>query len=464
MSDSAISEALAQHDTRTAREFFRAHGRPDIRHLPGDWGWPWLGHVPAFLRDVHGLMNRQYARYGNVFIFHGPLNSGVMMLGPEANELLFKNENNQFSNFLAWDLTFRNIFDNNVLEMDFSGHKNHRKILQLAFKRPSIEGHIELMNPMLIDGLANLPTDKTFMMMPFIKRLLLNVGANVFLGEQVSESTEQLNQAFVDMVSATADPFKRKIPFTPYYKGIRGRKILTDFMHANIDKKRATAGRDLFSQLCNLRDEDGRQFSDEEIRDHVIFVLFAAHDTTTSALSSVLFSLADNPDWQDIVCREIGDIGKDEIDHDDLDRMENTALVIQEALRMYPPLVMMPRYSLKEFEFQGHRIPANTTCVISSLFTHYMEEYWTNPRQFDPLRFTPERAEDKKHFFQYIPFGGGAHKCLGLHFAQVQGKMFLYHFLRRYRVEKKPGQVFKYNNVPLTFPTNGLPLILRRSP
>jgi len=461
VSSGSISDALARHDTRTARQYLKANLRPDLRHLPGDWGWPWLGHAPAFLRDAHRLLNRQYARYGNVFVFNGPLNCGVMMLGPEANELLLKNEGSQFSNFLAWDLTFRNIFDNNVLEMDFSGHKNHRRILQLAFKRSSIEGHIELMNPMLNHGLAGLPTGKSVKMMPLIKRLLLNVGANVFLGEKVSQQTEKLNQAFVDMVAATADPVKIPIPFSPYAKGVAARRVMTAFVHDNIAKKRATQGRDLFSQLCNLRDEDGRRFSDEEIRDHVIFVLFAAHDTTTSALSSVLFSLADNPEWQDIVFDEIRNIGVEAVDHDDLDRMENTALVIQEALRMYPPLILMPRFSLAEFEFQGHRIPANTTCVISSLFTHYMEEHWSNPGQFDPRRFAPDRQEEKKHFFQYIPFGGGAHKCLGLHFAQVQGKMFLYHFLRRYVVTKKPGQSYVYNNVPLTFPTNGLPLILQ---
>ncbi len=460
MSNEAISEVLARHDTRAAREFFNANRNRDLQHLPGDWGWPVLGHVPAVLRDAHGFMNRQYARYGKLFVFNSPLNRGVMMLGPEANELLFKNEGNRFSNFLAWDITFRNIFDNNVLEMDFSGHKSHRKMLQLAFKRPAIEGHIALMNPLLQAGVAGLPLASEFRMMPFIKRLLLNVGAEVFLGEKVSEATEHLNQAFVDMVSATADPFKRRIPFTPYYKGIAGRRALTDFIRENIDKKRALAGRDLFSQLCHLRDDDGSQFSDEEIGDHVIFVLFAAHDTTTSALSSVLFSLADNPGWQDAVYEEIRRIGKEEIDHDDLDTMSDTSLVLQEALRMYPPLSLMPRYALHEFEFEGHRIPANTTCAISPLFTHYMEEHWSHPQQFDPLRFAPERAEEKQHFFQYIPFGGGAHKCLGLHFAQVQGKLFLYHFLRRYRVTKQPGQVFKYNNVPLTFPTNGLPLTL----
>ena len=89
-----------------------------------------------------------------------------------------------------------------------------------------------------------------------------------------------------------------------------------------------------------------------------------------------------------------------------------------------------------------------------------MEDYWTHPRSFDPARFSPERAEEKGHFFQYMPFGGGAHKCLGLHFAEVQGKMFLYHFLRRFKVGIKAGAKFNYNNVPITFPTDGLPLVL----
>ena len=88
-----------------------------------------------------------------------------------------------------------------------------------------------------------------------------------------------------------------------------------------------------------------------------------------------------------------------------------------------------------------------------------MPEYWTNPYKFDPLRFSPGRAEDKKDLFQYVPFGGGAHKCLGLHFAQVQGKMFLFNFLKNYRITKNPKmKTFKYNNYPLTFPTDQLPL------
>ena len=123
----------------------------------------------------------------------------------------------------------------------------------------------------------------------------------------------------------------------------------------------------------------------------------------------------------------------------------------------------MPRYALRDFEFNGHIIPAHTNVLVSALVTHYMPEYWSNPNEFDPQRFSPERAEDKKDFNQYIPFGGGAHKCLGLHFAQVQGKMFLFHLLKNYRITKDRKMTsYKYNNVPLTFPTDGLPLTFTR--
>jgi cytochrome P450 len=147
------------------------------------------------------------------------------------------------------------------------------------------------------------------------------------------------------------------------------------------------------------------------------------------------------------------------MEFDDIKAMEKTGWTIKETLRMYPAVPAMGRQSLEEFEFDGHRIPANTPVVVSGAFTHFMDEYWSDPYTFDPLRFSPERGEDKKDFFQYIPFGGGAHKCLGMHFAETKGKMFLFHFLKNYRVTKSPRMMkYKFNYAPLTLPTDGLPL------
>ena len=127
---------------------------------------------------------------------------------------------------------------------------------------------------------------------------------------------------------------------------------------------------------------------------------------------------------------------------------------------MHPPLTMVPRRTLEEVEFQGHRIPANTLVNISPLHTHYMERCWSDPYRFDPERFSPGRAEDKGHFFQWLPFGGGHHKCIGLNFAELQTKTFLLQLLRRYRISVADHYQPSWQLVPLTVPKDGLPVTL----
>ena len=455
-----IEDALSRHDVDQIHSISSRLGKPDLSAIPSEKGLPFAGQFFQFVTQAHKMMNDFSEKFGPVFRFNSFGRDVVVILGPDANELVFKNEGKQFSNFLAWDEIFAGIFDNNLLERDFTNHKYHRKILQLAFKRPAIEGYIHAMNPKVGQELHRWEKNEYIKIMPKVKNLLLDVGAHVFLGISTREEAAELNEAFVNMVAATTDPFKKNIPYTPYWKGAQGRKTLSKFIFKNIEAKRRTESSDIFSKICHLTDDDGKKFTDGEIRDHINFLLFAAHDTTTSTLSSILYSLATHTDWQNILREEMRSINKPILEMDDLERLEKTSLVFREALRMYPPLCFMFRKSLTSFTYHGYEIPANTQICVSSLYTHYMEDYWTNPYHFDPERFNAERAEEKKHFFQYIPFGGGAHKCLGLHFAEVQTKIFLYQLLRNYEITKKPGAKYRYNNVPLTFPNDGLPLKL----
>lgn len=456
-----IRDALAAFDKPAIRQFQRKAPMPDLRHIPGGRGMPLMGHMYWFLTDVHSWLDKRYAQHGSVFRFRAPgVGDTVFLLGPDANQLVFQNEGKLFSNFLAWDTVFATLFDNNLLERDFANHKAHRRILQSAFKRQAIEGHIDIMNPLLQSGIAKWDTGSPIRAMDHLKQLLLETGSAVFLGVNNPDESKPLNQAFSDIVAATTDPLRRKeIWFSPYAKGVRANRVLSDYIASQLPARRKTQGRDLFSQFCHLKDEDGKLFTDEEIRDHVIFLLFAAHDTTTSALSAILFALASNPGWQEELRQEMFELNKTAIEFDDIAALKKTGWTFKEALRMYPALAVMPRYALEDFEYNGHLIPANTTVTVSALFTHYMPEYWENPHTFDPMRFSPERAEEKGHLFQYIPFGGGAHKCLGMHFAEVQGKMFLFHLLKNYRIEKQQHQKrYKFNPIPLAFPTDGLPL------
>lgn len=457
---SDIVEALSNFDVPAIKHYQKTQSSPDLNHLPGGRGWPFLGHTYWFLANMQHWMRSQYDQHGQVFRFKMPAWDSVMLCGPEANRLVLQNENKIFSNYLAWGPIFRTLFDNSVLERDFADHKTMRKTLQLAFKRQAIEGHMELMNPLLKNGIAKWTLNQPIKAKDHVKKLLLDAAANIFLGVEIGPEADRLNKAFEDILSAGRDPFKnKKLWFMPYAKGLKGRQILKEFVVKNIPERRRVERRDLFSQLCHLKDEDGDLLTDAQIEDHILFILFAAHDTTTSALSTILFTLASNQEWQEEVRKEMLSLDKDTVEFDDIDRLEKCTLIFKEALRMYPALSMIPRFSLKDFEFNGHRIPANTLVWVSPTFTHNMSEHWDRPEIFDPMRFSAERAEDKRDFFQYIPFGGGAHKCLGLHFAQIQTKVFLFHLLKGYKVTKDSSMTeYKFNSIPMTLPTDGLPL------
>ena len=228
-----------------------------------------------------------------------------------------------------------------------------------------------------------------------------------------------------------------------------------------IPQKRNSDTPDFFSELCKAADEEGG-LTDRDVMNHMIFLLFAAHDTTTSTLCSIIYMLAKHPEWQEILVEEMKGLGKTALDYDDLGKLEKTGWVFRETLRMRPPLTTFPRRTVKEVEYQGYLLPKNTLVNISTLYTHYMEEYWSQPLRFDPERFSDERAEHKKHFYQWVPFGGGHHKCLGLNFAELQTKTFLYHFLQRYRVRAKEDYELPTQQVPLIMPKDGLPVTIEK--
>ncbi|MGH8454782.1 MAG: cytochrome P450, partial [Nevskiales bacterium] len=120
------------------------------------------------------------------------------------------------------------------------------------------------------------------------------------------------------------------------------------------------------------------------------------------------------------------------------------------------------RRSVRECEFKGFRIPAGHLIQISPWFSHTMPEYWTEPLCFDPERFSESRAEDRQHPFLWIPFGGGAHKCIGLHFGEMEVKAVLHQLLLRYRWSVPEGYVMKQDFTSLPIPKDRLPVRLDR--
>jgi cytochrome P450 len=434
----------------------------NLEHIPGDYGLPVIGYTVDFFRDLPGLVDRKRRQYGDVFRLGDLFQRSIYLVGPDANEFLLKDSDKNFSNKLAWDTVLDRLFQNGLMLRDFDNHRFHRRILQEAFKKPVLQAYTERMNPVFAKGIAAWPQQGYFDFFTSIKSLLLDTATAIFLGEELGPEASKVNQSFVDLVDASLAILRLPIPGTTWARGLAGRRFLEQFFSSRIAGKRAADNNDFFSRICHAVDEDGNRLSDDEIVDHMIFLLFAAHDTTTSTLSSIVYELTRNPQWQDVLRAEMSQLDKDDVTYDELDSLEKTGWVFRETLRLHPPLPVIPRRALRDCEFKGFKIPKNAGVMIHPLYTHYMSEYWTNPTAFDPLRWSPERNEAKGHFYQFVPFGGGAHKCLGLNFAEIQSKTFLFHLLRNYRIEMQPHHNMKYSLVPLAVPSNGLPVRLMR--
>jgi cytochrome P450 len=149
------------------------------------------------------------------------------------------------------------------------------------------------------------------------------------------------------------------------------------------------------------------------------------------------------------------------LDYSDLGKLELTEMAFKEALRLVPPVPSMPRRALREFEYEGYRIPAGTMVGINIYWTHHSEEYWDDPFTFDPMRFTPDKVKSR-HKYAWVPFGGGAHMCLGLHFAYMQVKILAAQLLQRYRIKAPEGYAPDWQEWPIPQPKDGLRIDFKR--
>jgi cytochrome P450 len=410
-------------------------------------------------RDMLGVVSERFARHGPVVRqSQGPMRM-VSLAGPDAARMLLLDREGIFSAKRSWDLIMGRIFPNGLLLRDGEDHRHHRGLLREAFRTPALERYLAAMNPMIEEQLAGLADgDGPLRTFERVKSMTLAIACRIFLGMPAEEDTTEMNRAFEAAVAASMSIVRLPLPGLEFNRGLQGRRSMASRLRRLIADR--PDGEDLLARLCRAQGEDGRPLSEDEVVDHMIFLMMAAHDTTTSTLTSLLYELAANPGWQERVRDEVRGFAKPAIGFDDLLAVPQLIAVLQETLRRYPPLSTIPRVSTRSFEWAGCEIPANAMVVIYPVHTHHMPEWWSQPFRFDPERFSAERGEHKRHSHSYFPFGGGNHMCLGLRFAELQIKAVLFQLLQRYRFRVPDGYRMPVQQAPISKPLDGLPLWL----
>ena len=431
-----------------------------LGQLPGENGLPFVGNTFRVLRDPIGFTTRMVKRYGPVYrnnAFGGP---SAVLIGPDANELVLFDRDRNFSSEQGWGPLLNLLFPRGLMLMDFERHRADRRVMSVAFKPDAMRHYAAQLNTGIAARVATWTGSLRFY--DAIKALSLDLAATSFLGVPLGGEADGINRAFVDEVQASVAPIRIPLPGTAMRRGVRGRALLVDFFEREIPARRTGDGADFFSIFCRATGDDGEPLSTGAIADHMNFLMMAAHDTITSSATSLIMFLGRHPEWQDRLRAELtvvdrGDDGA--VPFDQLDRLILADYAFKEALRLMPPVPAIPRRALRGFSFGGYDIPGGSFVGINPSYTHRMAAHWPDPDRFDPMRFTPENSRGR-HKYAWVPFGGGAHMCIGLHFATMQIRILLAHLLTRYRIDLRQGSGDAWQVFPIPRPRDGLPVRL----
>ena len=438
--------------------------RKALAHIPGEEGWPLVGRTLHVLADPKGEVERMAGKYGYVYRSRVLGETSISILGPEANELVLFDQSKLFSSTSGWEIVLGRLFPRGLMLLDFEEHRLHRRALSVAFKSGPMKSYLAALDSGIAARVAQWRAQPGPMLFfPAMKQLTLDLAATSFLGAGIGPEVDEITRAFVDMVAAAVTPIRKPWPCTPMARGVKGRERIVAYFSEQIPIRRSRGGEDLFSQLCHATHDDGALLSTQDIIDHMSFLMMAAHDTLTSSLTSFIGALAANPQWQNKLRNEVTALGigaGEAMTFDKLEAMPLSEMAFKEAMRMKPPVPSIPRLATRDFNFKGFAIPAGTLVSVNPLFTHHMPDVWSDPETFDPLRFT-EEAQRTRHRFAWVPFGGGAHMCLGLHFAYMQAKWFARHFLQNLSVSLEPGYTPSWQMWPIPKPRDGLRVTLK---
>jgi cytochrome P450 len=429
-----------------------------------------MARTRRFAQEPLPLLLESYERFGPVFtlrLFHGNV---VFMLGPAANHYITVTH---ASNFTWRDSHFRDLIGlmgDGLLTIDGEFHRRSRLIVLPAFHHNHIAGSVDVMVEETTRALDQFTPGARIDLYAWTRRLALRVAMRALFGlDPDGERARSIDAAglFEEALSFYSSDYLLRIlraPFTPWARMQKAARELDALIYSEISHRRDTGerGEDILSLLLDANDEDGNSLSDLQIRDEVITLMFAGHDTTTSTVAFMFYELARNPNiaarlLAEQAARLSGGVPTaSQLLSGELTELE---LVLDETLRKYPPAWVGPRRSVEAFEFEGHTVPARAFVDYCSWASHHLPDVFPDPEEFRPDRFTPEaRAALPKG--AYVPFGGGSRTCIGMRFGQLEIRTIATLILSRFTLSLPDDFQLTIRQMPTISPRQGLPMIV----
>jgi cytochrome P450 len=435
---------------------------------PGPRGHPLLGSLPEARRDPIRLFVDSFREYGDVVRFRfGPMIGHLISSPAGVNHVLAENHRNYGKQTRGYR-NLRYVLGNGLLTSEGEAWKRQRRIAQPAFHRQRIAGFAKTMVRAAEDAAERLSgrrgevVDLHHEMM----RLTLRIVGETLLGYDPTAAADEVGSALTFLLTLANDRTSRTFDLPlrlPTRENRRFRRELAALdavvLRMIAERRKDPGGReDLLSMLMEARDaETGQAMDDRQLRDEVMTIFLAGHETTANALTYTWLLLSRFPAALRDLRAELAQVlGGRSPGVEDLPALTLTRRTLQESMRLYPPAWIIARSAMGADEVGGYPIPARSLVFISPYVVHRHPRFWADPEGFDPQRFAKEPPRGA-----YLPFGAGPRMCIGNAFATVEAELALATLAQRVAFELLPGQQIQLQPSITLRPLSGLPMTVR---
>jgi cytochrome P450 len=434
---------------------------------PGPPRAPILGNLLEFGRDPIAFFEKNAATYGDIVSLQLGSWPALFINHPDYVENVLV-ENNR--NFIKHTFFFRHVtdlFGAGLLTNEGQPWLRQRRLMQPAFHRDRIAGYgltmADYTQRMLDSWDAEEKTHRD--VHRDMMKLTMEIATKTLFGGDITDGeAADIGAAFDDAIVEIAGRFRRpvKIPeWLPIPSNLRWRHAVRRLDRLVYDmleqKRRRGPGDDLLTMLTEARDEDGSAMDAKQIRDEAVTIFLAGHETTAILMSWTFYLLAQNPEVEERLAREVQGASPSA-----LVRLPFLTNVITESMRLYPPAYALGREAIGDCEIGGYPVPKGTTLFIVPWVSHRDKRWFADPREFRPDRWNNDFAKTLPRY-AYLPFGGGPRLCIGNSFAQMEAAIILGSILQRYRLTRdaNAAKVEPFASITLR-PNGGMPMDVAR--
>jgi len=440
-------------------------------HPPGPRQVIPLSGLLAYRKGPLPFFQNLAAQYGDISYFRlGPQEAFFLNHPDYIKDVLVTNQPS-FHKGLVLQRAKR-LLGEGLLTSEDEVHRRQRRLAQPAFHRSRIASYSSVMTDYGLQTRARWRDGDTLDMSAEMMQLTLGiVGKTLFDADVVSDAQEvgEAMTVVMDLFNTITIPFfelLQKLPLPQLRRFDTARAKLDAIIYRLIEQRRL-AGEDrgdLLSMLLLAQDTevDGGAMTDEQLRDELMTIFLAGHETTANALTWTWYLLSQNPEAEARLHEEIDRVLAGRLpDFDDVGKLKYTEMVLAESMRLYPPAWALGRLAMQEFEIGGYVVPRKSLVLMSQYVMHRDARYFPEPLKFNPERWTPEARESRPQF-SYFPFGGGPRRCIGEGFAWMEGILLIATIARHWQMRLVPNHPVVLKPVITLRPKHGMRMTLIR--